>query len=406
MLLQFPFWFGCCTYFSFIVATLVDYGWGDGQAAGAITAMAVISMLIQPVYGYICDRFMSEKQLTVLLLMLAAVSFFGMPFSLGSGSRTLIWLNMTGIAVTAVQVGGLIDAWIVGLKQEHPSINYGIIRGTGSLSYALSAQLAGVITITFGHDARLWLGAVSFVMAAVVAINFRAARVVRTEATVFKDERRITDEKKGSHLRKKEKKSPGTLGGLEAVKRVFSSKQYNLLLAVSFFLLLGNFAMTTLLQLVIPEMGGTAAQIGTAVAVMAGSEVPLMLLVAFILKKIGFQRLLLFCSLAYVIRMFVTASATTVDGLIYAQLFQGITYAILLPLAINYLSQIIDESVRATAVTIYTAVTVSLSAIMANLITSSLLTGGISAQSILPLFALLTTCGLFLTLYGNVRKIW
>jgi len=386
MLVQAIYWFGYCTYSAFMVTTLIDYGWSAGAATVAMTAMSIIIMLVQPIYGYICDKYFSEKKLSVLLLALSVICYLLLPFSLASGNKPIVLINMVGVTITGTQVCGLLDAWIVGLKQEFQSINYGLIRGTGSLAYALSAQITGVVTIAFGHNVRLWLGGGFFIIAVFVALSFRSARrIYQTgdpEKTILQ------------------------LGGREAFKLIFSSKQYCLLLGVSFFLLLNNYAITTLIQLLIREFGGTTAQIGTATAVMAASEVPFMFMTAFIMKKTGFKKLLVFCSAAYAIRMFITASVGTVNGLIYIQLLQGLTYAVLAPVSMNYLSQILDERVRSTAVTTYTAITTSLTGILGNLITSALLGTGFSAQSALIVFAISALFGFVLTIYGSIRKIW
>jgi len=386
MLIQALYWFGYCTYSAFMVTTLIDYGWSTTAATWAMTAMSIIVMLVQPISGYISDKYLSDKKLSVLLLALAVICYLLLPFSLASGSKPIILINMIGITISGTQVNGLLDAWIVGLKQEFQSINYGLIRGTGSLAYALSAQIAGALTTAFSHNARLWLGAGFFLLAVFVALSFRSARRIGQTGDAEKSIRQ--------------------LGGKEAFKLIFSSKQYCLLLGVSFSLLLSCSAMTTLIQLLIRDFGGTTAQIGTATAVMAASEVPLMFMMAFITKKVGFKKLLLFCSALYAVRMFITASVGTVNGLIYVQLLQGFTYAVLVPVSMNYLSIILDERVRSTAITTYTAITTSLTGILGNLITSALLATGFSAQSALIVFAISALFGFILTMYGSIRRIW
>jgi MFS family permease len=386
MLIQALYWFGYCTYSAFMVTTLIGYGWSASVATGAMTAMAIIVMLVQPICGYISDKYLSDKKLSVLLLALAVITYSLLPFSLAAGSKSIVLINMIGITITGTQVCGLLDAWIVGLKQEFESINYGLIRGTGSLAYALSAQIAGAITTAFGHNTRLWLGSGFFMITVFVALSFRSARRIGQTGDAEKTIRQ--------------------LGGREAFKLIFSSKQYCLLLGVSFTLLLNCSAMTTLIQLLVRDFGGTTAQIGTATAVMAASEVPLMFMMAYITKKVGFKKLLLFCSAVYAVRMFITASVGTVNGLIFVQLLQGFSYAVLVPVSMNYFSQILDERVRSTAVTTYTAITSSLTGILGNLITSALLATGFPAQSALIVFAISALFGFILTMYGSIRKIW
>jgi len=308
-----------------------------------------------------------------------------LPFSLRSGNAIIVMINMICITATGTQIGSLIDAWIVGLKQEQPSINYGLIRGMGSLAYALAAQIAGMITIIFGHSVRLWIGSGFYLLAVFVALTFRPARrsyQIDKEKPVVK------------------------LNSVQAFKIIFSSKQYCLLMVVSFFLMLNVGAMTMLLQLLIRDFGGTTAQIGTASAVMAGSEVPFMFLMAWLLKKIKFKKLLLFCGLIYVVRMFICAYAATINSLIYSQALQGLSYAVLMPITMSYLSQILDERVRSMAVTTFAAVTSSLSGIIGNLAASAFLAAGLSSQNALVLFAFSALLGFLLTLYGALRKIW
>lgn len=373
-------------YFAFAVTTLVDHGWSYSATAATMTAISVITMLTQPLFGFISDKAQSEKKLTIALMILAAIFILLMPFSFDSGSMVLIFLNMAGLSVAVAQVGGLIDAWIVGLKQEYPSVNYGIIRGTGSLSFAIASQVAGMLTVAFGHNVRLWVGFGFLLLTIFAAISFRAARRTGQEVTEESQVQKLT--------------------GPEAIRLVFSSKRYTLLLVVSFFLMLSNTTMSMIVQLMIRDFSGTAAHIGTASAVMAGSEVPLMFLMATLLKRFGFKKLILVCGTFYVIRMLITSSVSSVDGIIYVQLLQGLTYAILMPLSMSYLSQILDERIRSTAVTTYAAVTVGLTGILGNLITTTLLAAGFSAQAALIVFSASALIGLSLAVYGVIRKIW
>jgi len=322
---------------------------------------------------------------------------------------------MAGITMSAAQAGGLIDSWIVGLKQEYESVNYGLIRGTGSLAFAISAQVSGMLTITFGHNVRMWVGFAALILTTIIALSFRATRraeqdtagdIGDTEDIGITEAVSATEEIATDAAKENKEKPVPKLTGIEAIKLVFSCKQYNLLLAVSFFLMMSNTTMLTLNQLLVRDLGGTAAQMGTASAVMAGSEVPLMFLMAIILKKVGFKRLLLFCSAFYVIRMLITASVGSVNALIYVQLMQGLTYAVLIPIAMSYLSQILDERIRSTAVTTYASVTVGLTGILGNMITTSLLASGFSAQSALIVFSFSAIIGFALVLYGVFRKIW
>ncbi|MCL1884250.1 MAG: MFS transporter [Defluviitaleaceae bacterium] len=377
MVLQFAFWFGICTYFSFTVATLVDHNWTAGNATMAITVMSAVVMFAQPAFGYASDKFISEKKLCVILLIAGSLLFFLFPFALRH-SNVLAIATMVAISVTVVQVNGLMDAWIVGLRQENENINYGLMRGTGALAFAVSAQVSGIITVNFDHATRFWVGSAFFIIAAIAAFTFRRAkREPRKQNSVF-----------GSF------------------KKIFSCKKYQLLMVVSFFLFLSNAPMITLIQLLIPEFGGSTAQIGTAIAIMASTEVPFMFMTAFLIRKFSYKWLFVLCGMFYVMRLTLMIFVTDVTGLILVQLLQGVTFAVILSVSMSYLSRIVEEEVRGAAVTTFAAMSMPMTGILANFITSRLLAAGFSAQSTLVIFAASACIGFIIAIYGFVRGLW
>ncbi|MCL1845089.1 MAG: MFS transporter [Defluviitaleaceae bacterium] len=412
MVLQFAYWFAICTYFSFIIATLVDNDWTAGDATLAITVMSAVVMFTQPAFGYVSDK-LSEKKLCVILLVVGGLLFFLFPFAIGAG-RLFVVATMVGISVTVVQVNGLMDAWIVGLRQENEAVNYGLIRGTGAGAFAISAQISGIITVNFNHDVRFWIGGAFFLLSAITAITFRATRATGavSEANVSRATgdtcRRRPIPSKPEAVSRSQTKTPRDkqLGVFHVFKKIFSCKKYLLLLAVSFFLFLSNAPIITLINLLVPEFGGSTAQIGTAIAVMAGTEVPFMFMTAFLIRKFSYKRLFVLCGLFYFIRLSLMVFVTDVTGLILMQLMQGVTFAVLLPVAMSYLSKIAPEDVRASAVTTFAAISMSFTGILANLVTSRLLAAGFAAQSTLIFFAASAFIGFALALYGLARGLW
>lgn len=388
MLLQASFWIAVCTYGIFMVTTLIDHGWSAASAAFAMTLMGIISFLVQPVLGYVSDKFLSEKKMIVILSSLAIIFLILLPFTLQFDHTILVWLTMIAITVTGMQLAGLVDALLVGLSQEFEGINYGLMRGTGSFAFAIASQVAGIITYSFGHYTRLFIGAGFFFITAIVALTFRSP--------------------KSDHQNNEQEASLPTeqLTGKEALKIIFSSKPFLVLLGVAFFLLLGHAPFGILLQLLVIDFGGTTAQIGTASAVMAASEVPVMFLMIFILKKFGYKKLFVFASGAYVIRMILMLLINSVNLVIASQTMQAFTFAILTPLAMNYLSRIVDKRVRTTAITTYAAISMGLSGIIGSLVTTTLLEMNIAAQNILIFMAISCAIGFAIAIYGAIHKIW
>ena len=382
MLLSGLFWFGYCSYVAFTATMLIDYGWSDSAATGLITMMSVVTFLTQPLIGFFSDKQGSVKRQAIWMMLLGSVSLALLPFALKSGSRLLTVCAIIFCTVTVSQAPGIMDAWIVGLNQEYPALNYGLVRGTGSFAYAVSSQLMGTLTVAFGTPARLWVGGAACLLGFLAAVS-------------------LQDVKPAPKKEQSEK-----LTGKAAVKMLFSSKSYRLLLFVAFCLLLGSVSLVTLLQLCIRDFGGSASEIGTVSAVCAIIEVPAMFTMAYFIHRFGESKLILFATICYVIRMFLTASATSVTALILLQLLQGVTYSVFVPAAISYLPKCVDPRIRSTAVTFYTAVTGSVTSIIGNLITTLFLSAGVQARWIIAFFGLTSLIGLIGTLIGKKRGIW
>lgn len=388
-LLEIFYWFAMSTYTSFMVSTLISVGWSQSLAAGAITACSVIMLLAQPVAGFLIDKYLTEKKLVIISLGLAAVFLGAFPFTLTSGSNTLIFGNMVLFTLTGSAMAGFLDAWIVGLRQEFHELNYGLIRGSGSVAFAFGAVINGRLAVAHGIPLRHALGVVVFIFAIIIAINLKPARKdIATQAET------VTEE------------SQENLRVRETLHLVFQSPPYRLLLVVAFCVSICASPLMTLLQLIVRDLGGDDGAVGMVMFVNASSEFPTMVLVVYLLRRFKKTRLILFAALAYTIRMFLTGTIADLTPLMAVQAIQALSYGIFIPVAMNYLSEIVDSRVRSTAVAIYTALGFSLSNILGNLLTTFMLGRGFSSQEITMGLAIFPLLAFAVTLYGIARKIW
>lgn len=388
-LLEIFYWFAMSTYTSFMVSTLISVGWSQSLAAGAITACSVIMLLAQPVAGFLIDKYLTEKKLVIISLGLAAVFLAAFPFTLTSGSNALIFANMVFFTLTGAAMGGFLDAWVVGLRQEFHELNYGLIRGSGSAAFAISAVINGRLAVSHGLPLRHAIGVASFIFAVIIAINLRPARKdIAAHGEI------VTEE------------SQEKLTVRQTLRLVFESPPYRLLLVVAFCVSICASPLMTLLQLIVPDLGGDDGAVGMVIFVNAISEFPSMVLVVYLLRRFKKTRLILFAALGYTARMYLTGTITELPSLMAAQALQAFSYGIFIPVAMTYLSEIVDSRVRSTAVAIYAATTFSLANILGNLLTTFMLGRGITAQEITLGLAIFPLLAFVITSYGIFRKIW
>ena len=385
MLLEALFWMSSCAYGSFIVTTLTDYGYSSATATALMTVMAAVSFVAQPITGYLCDNYFSQRKAFLVLIGCSVPLYLLLTFSMKSLPLTVLFMFLLTLAMQ--QVPGLVDAWVVHMQGRYPGLNYGLWRGTGSLMYAVAAQVMGGLTVAWGHDLRMVVGAVLGVGALVVA--WRLGEMPSLPST---------DDPVPA--------APRRLSTGETVRRMGKNHTYLLLLGMSFALFLGSSCISTFMPVLVADLGGDSGHVGTAFAVTALSEVPAMFLMRAILRRFPARRVLIFGCFFYVTRLTLTCLSPNLTAMLAIQLLQGLSFAVLWPASINYLNRIVEDEIKSTAVMTYTSVTLGISGIFGNAIGTMILSATDNVRLVFAFSACSAAVGLALGIFGLVRRIW
>ena len=389
LLVQALFWASYCAYSSFIVNMLTDYGYPSATATGMMTATSVLSFIAQPVSGYICDNFISHKRVYIALTICALPTMVLLSRCLFSPVLTMALMLL--FTVFMVQMPGLLDAWVIGLTNLYPGVNYGLCRGSSSLLFAIAAQAMGWVTAQFGHGARMWTGAVLGLLSVLVAFTLQELPTRRqAEAAAGEANSR----------------NPHGLSTGETVKILVRNKCYLLLLAMNFLLFLGYSCVSSFIPVLTEQLGGGSSEVGTVFALNALAEVPAMFLMSAVLRKVPAKKVILFAAVFFVLRLGLTAMSVNFTMMLLVQLLQGFSFAVIWPASMGYLNQIVEDGVRSTAIMTYSSVTLGVSAIFGNLFGTLILSAAGDVRAVFGFSALAAGLGLLLGVYGMVRKIW
>ena len=389
LLVQALFWASYCAYSSFIVNMLTDYGYPSATATGMMTATSVLSFIAQPVSGYICDNFISHKRVYIALTICALPTMVLLSRCLFSPVLTMALMLL--FTVFMVQMPGLLDAWVIGLTNLYPGVNYGLCRGSSSLLFAIAAQAMGWVTAQFGHGARMWLGAALGLLSVLVAFTLKELPTRRqAEAAAGEANSR----------------NPHGLSTGETVKILVRNKCYLLLLAMNFLLFLGYSCVSSFIPVLTEQLGGGSSEVGTVFALNALAEVPAMFLMSAVLRKVPAKKVILFAAVFFVLRLGLTAMSVNFTMMLLVQLLQGFSFAVIWPASMGYLNQIVEDGVRSTAIMTYSSVTLGVSAIFGNLFGTLILSAAGDVRMVFGFSALVAGLGLLLGVYGMARKIW
>ena len=389
LLVQALFWASYCAYSSFIVNMLTDYGYPSATATGMMTATSVLSFIAQPVSGYICDNFISHKRVYIALTICALPTMVLLSHCLFSPVLTMALMLL--FTVFMVQMPGLLDAWVIGLTNLYPGVNYGLCRGSSSLLFAIAAQAMGWVTAQFGHGARMWLGAALGLLSVIVAFTQKELPTRRQAEAVAGEAN---------------SRNPHGLSTGETVKILVRNKCYLLLLAMNFLLFLGYSCVSSFIPVLTEQLGGGSGEVGTVFALNALAEVPAMFLMSAVLRKVPAKKVILFAAVFFVLRLGLTAMSVNFTMMLLVQLLQGFSFAVIWPASMGYLNQIVEDGVRSTAIMTYSSVTLGVSAIFGNLFGTLILSAAGDVRMVFGFSALVAGLGLLLGVYGMARKIW
>lgn len=376
MFLDGLFWASSCSFNSFIVPYLTDNGFSEGIASILVTIISTLSFLVQPITGRLCDTRFSQKQ---VYLTLSACSIpLLILLAQANGNIPLTLLCLFCLTITLYQVPGLVDSLIVRLKKENPGLNYGLPRGTGSFVFAIAAQIMGMVTVRWGHGARLYMGA------AAVACSMIAAFTIHLDPA-------------GDSEKDTTKKVP--------VSVLLKNKSYLMVLGVTFLAMTGTSCVNTYLPMLATRLGGDSGTVGSSLALAALCEVPAMVLMNKILQKVKAKRVILTASFFYVLRLALHLVVPNVSWLIGIQALQGLSFAVLWPASIYYINDIVEDGVKSTAVMTFSSVGLGISNIFGAALGSVLLPI-VGVYGIFAVCTGLTILGLLLALLGFAKKWW
>ncbi|MDD6571101.1 MAG: MFS transporter [Thermoflexaceae bacterium] len=314
------FWCSYAIAWSYTAVYLKSCGY-DNSVVGLVTGIgAVISVILQPVLASATIRFpwMNNKTKVILLkilsLILAVAIMAKMP-----GIYTIAVL-FTLIAAIDASIPSMLSSMAMEYVNAGKDINYGLARGTGSIAYAL-------ISLFLGYAVE-WLGT-QFLMVLYIFLGMVTAGI-----TVFFP---YEDQKK-----EKTKKDNQRRTGISALfgKYVFLP----FFLTASIVLFMGHNMVNVFLLNIIERAGGNSTNLGLALAIAAGVELPVMMFFVKLEKRIKVEKLLVISAVFFTVKSVFTLFAVNV-GLVYLmQFLQFGAFALFTPASVYFINKAMEQT--------------------------------------------------------------
>lgn len=365
MFIQGLFWMIFCVGSGFVSLYLLDVGISNSSIGVVSAVFGTFSAILQPVLGRICDRRkdVSFKSMSVILALCFTTICFLMIFFTG---KIISSIFLGTLIMLANLIMPFVNSALFYYEGAGEHINFGVARGMGSGMYALMALLIGNLAVAYGTVILPVMGVIVAILFTIVVITMPYdANLDVTYNSENKD--------------KKDGKTP--------TNDNFIKKYPAFIIMVVAFILsctTHNITCTYLLQ-IIQNLGGDSKNLGTAVAIQAVVEVPVLFCFSILIKKFKISTLMLTASFGYVLKAALHFLSGSVMAIYFSQFAQMLSFAIFASASVYYTGQTIKDEDRTTG-----------QAMMASVIVIGTLIGSLVGGWLLDL------CGMKIMLAVNI----
>ncbi|HEU4965255.1 MAG TPA: major facilitator superfamily domain-containing protein 6 [Bacilli bacterium] len=296
----------------------------SGTQTGLIVAVGpVMTVLFQPVWGMLCDRFNAQRTVLMITLSLAAVLSALYPLA---GGFLLFFLLFAGMSMFHSSGVPIVDSIALNYVHQHGG-DYGSLRLWGAIGFAAASWAAGRLAEGVGLSVIFWFYAAAYVLCVLLTPKLP-----------------------------RESNRMGSVDLRKGLKVLLGHPRF-LLFCLATFLIFGTIqANNSYYGIFFTEIGGTVAGVGLSFLIAAGSEAPVMRLAGPLVRRFGLLPMLVIAGLISSLRWIfygTEPSSTLVLSLLFVQ---GLSVGLYIPAAAQYVREIAPEGIKVTALGIYSAI--------------------------------------------------
>lgn len=319
----------------FLTAHYASLGISNLQI-GILTAIGPLSaMVIQPTWALISDK--SGSRVGVLKVAVLGATLCVLLYMLGTNFWSLAIITFLYVSFQS-PILPMGDAITVNYLQRTP-YRYSFVRMGGTLGFALCTVLSGLF-IRKNPNLSFALGAIFFFL-----LFITVCRMPKVQQDSVK--------------REKKKLNFGSL---------FRNKKILFVLFMACSIQVALSCYNSFLGVYIRDMGMGSAHIGLASMTSALSEVPILLIIDKVMRRVSIKKILLFSGFMTTVRLLLLAGASNMGMIIIAQLFQSFSYMTVHYSSITFINQEVEEDLKTSGQMLLALVQGGLGSILGNIL--------------------------------------
>lgn len=342
----FALYFAFASISVYMIPFLKQIGYDAWQRGVIFSGMALASMVMQWIAGYVCDKYHTTKKTFILThIVMIVAAFFCYRYT-----QKDFWMHAFLIAA----MGGLyklnynlLDSWSL-LCSVHTANKFGSMRALGAIGFAVGTFLTSMLIGQQDYSITPYIVLIATLIGLLFCLRIPEAK----------------KEKGWYRIRRQD------------FKELFETKSYVTLIYI--FLLINIVGTadqyTTVDKLM--YLAATKTEIGWKWAIQSLSEVPIFLVSVWLLKKIGGYRMMLIGMVFYIIKFIGYGVVSSVRGVLWITTMQTITYPLITLSSRTLFASIAQHHphVKTSTQLIASSITLGVSALITPLLCGFLMT--------------------------------
>ncbi|MBR5040878.1 MAG: MFS transporter [Clostridiales bacterium] len=317
-----------CTIHACAAVFLLGNGFTNTEVGVLLALANIVSAIAQPVIAGIIDKQGTLTNRRFILFSVLVILAGSVILLFSENNKLLIFPIFALIYMIQFAYQPVMTALCFEYQKAGAPIVYGIARGLGSASFAVTSAFIGGLIEENGIKILLYINIAVMVLSAILIFTFK-----KPEKKIATSEK--TDAEKDRDSEGSEKETPNS--SFPAFIKAYPAFSLFLVGVICFFFA-HNMINDFMIQ-IIRNLGGAEKELGYANFLQAILELPVMAMIGLILKKLSSKKLLLISGVAFLVKIMILIFATNMGHMYLSQSCQLFAYAVFIPAAAYYVSK-------------------------------------------------------------------
>ena len=341
-----------CTIHALAAVYLLANGFSNTEVGILLAVANITSAICQPIVAGIIDKPGWLTNRRFILISVIVIMLGSLILAMVHSNKVVIFIVYALIYMIQFAYQPVMTALYFEYEKAGCKIYYGLARGLGSASFAVTSAFIGGFVEKKGVGILLIVNVITMVLSAIVVFTF-----IKPESKATEDDKTAKPEEEAHN-------------NFLDFARTYPAFVIFLIGTICFYFA-HNMINDFMIQ-IIRNLGGGEKELGYSNFLQAILELPVMAVMPFVLKKISSKTLLIVSGVSFFIKILILIFATNMAMMYLSQSFQLFAYAVYIPAVAYYVNETMSANDQVKGQAFVTSA-ITIGGVFSNLISGVIL---------------------------------